>query len=61
MSNNTLNSRYNIPYGSIWKHKDRGDYKASSIEHSFKDGKIPIMLIGGSKKSIENLFRCKDK
>jgi len=43
MANKSLNERYNIPFGSEWKHKDGGTYIALLIEHSFKSLKLPIV------------------
>ena len=43
MANKSLNDKYEIPFGSEWKHKDGGIYIALLIEHAFKSNKIPVV------------------
>ena len=43
MANKSLNDKYDIPFGSEWKHKDGGIYMVLLIEHAFKKSKIPIV------------------
>ena len=39
----SLNDKYEIPFGSTWKHKDGGTYTALTISHTFGASKIPTV------------------
>ena len=63
-----LNKKHNIPYLSIWKHKDGGLYKAFKVIQASPNGSDKIALVwylkimdfdeilNWEEKGIENIF-----